>query len=59
MARSLKLQMVERARGLIADESHWCGGDLARDANGMGVCPMSDPLVLLNQFELSLWVVGL
>jgi hypothetical protein len=45
MARSLKLQMVERARGLIADESHWCRGDLARDANGMGVCPMSDEAV--------------
>jgi hypothetical protein len=42
MSRPLKLQIVERARALIADEHHWCRGDLARDANGMGVCPMSD-----------------
>ena len=42
MARPLQLQIVERARALIADESHWCRGELARDANGMGVCPMSD-----------------
>ena len=45
MARSLQLQIVERARALIADESHWCRGELARDANGMGVCPMSDEAV--------------
>jgi hypothetical protein len=42
MARPLQLQIVERARALIADESHWCRGELARDANGMGVCPISD-----------------
>ena len=42
MARSLKLQIVERARALIADENHWCRGELARDAKGRGVCPMSD-----------------
>jgi hypothetical protein len=33
---------VERARALIADEEHWCRGELARDAKGLGICPMSD-----------------
>jgi hypothetical protein len=42
MARSLKLQIVERARALIADESHWCRSELDRDVNGVGVCPTSD-----------------
>jgi hypothetical protein len=42
LSRPLKLQIVERARALIADEGHWCRGELARDANGTGVCPMSD-----------------
>ena len=42
MAGPLQLQIVERARALIADESHWCRGELARDANGVGVCPTSD-----------------
>jgi hypothetical protein len=42
MARPLKVQIVVRARALIADEQHWCRGELALDANGMGVCPMSD-----------------
>ena len=42
MSRSLKFQIVEQARALIAEESHWCRGDLARDANGVGVCPTSD-----------------
>src|SRR5512141_991947 len=41
MARPLKLQIVEQARALIADESRWCRGELARDVNGMGVCPTS------------------
>ena len=40
--RSLKFQIVEQARALIAEESHWCRGDLARDTNGVGVCPTSD-----------------
>jgi hypothetical protein len=39
MARSLKLQIVERARALIADEQHWCRGELARAMNGDEVCP--------------------
>jgi hypothetical protein len=42
LSRSLKFQIVEQARALIAEESHWCRGDLARDANGVGVCPTSD-----------------
>jgi hypothetical protein len=42
MSRPLKLQIVEQARALIADESHWCRGELARDVNSMGVCPTSD-----------------
>jgi hypothetical protein len=42
MAKPLKLQIVERARALIADEQHWCRGELARDINGVGVCPTSD-----------------
>jgi hypothetical protein len=42
MARPLKLQIVERARALIADEHHWCRGELARDVNGVGVCPTSN-----------------
>ena len=33
MSRSLKFQIVEQARAIIADESHW-----ARDLNGAGVC---------------------
>src|SRR5262245_25251243 len=41
MARPLQMQIVERARTLIADEHHWCRGELARDANGEGVCPTS------------------
>jgi hypothetical protein len=35
------MQIVERARAFIADEHHWCRGELARDANGEGVCPTS------------------
>jgi hypothetical protein len=42
LSRPLKLQIVEQARALIADESHWCRGELARDVNGMGVCPTSN-----------------
>ena len=42
MSRPIKIQIVERARALIADEQHWCRCELARDARGMGVCPMSD-----------------
>jgi len=39
MAKPLQLQIVEQARALIADEHKWCRGELARDVNGVGVCP--------------------
>jgi hypothetical protein len=39
MSRPLKLQIVEQARALIADDGHWCRGDLARDINGEEVYP--------------------
>ena len=45
MSRPLKLQIVEKARALIADERHWCRGELARDVNGIAVCTMSDSAV--------------
>ena len=45
MSKPLKIQIVERARALIADEEHWCRNELARDARGMDVCPLSDNAV--------------
>lgn len=39
MSRPLKLQIVERARALIADEQHWCRRHLAEDARGVSVSP--------------------
>jgi hypothetical protein len=45
LLKPLKIQIVERARALIADEEHWCRGELARDARGMGVCPITDSAV--------------
>jgi hypothetical protein len=41
MSRPLKVQIVERARELIADEQHWCQRHLALDANGVVVSPIS------------------
>ena len=41
MSRSLKLQIVEHARALIADAQHWCRGQLAQDASGVSVFPTS------------------
>jgi hypothetical protein len=41
MARPLKLQIVEQARTLIADESHWCRRHLAQDVSGVAVSPTS------------------
>jgi hypothetical protein len=35
----MRIQVLERARDLIADERHWCPGDLARDALGFAVGP--------------------
>jgi hypothetical protein len=37
MAKPLQIQIVERARALIADEQHWCRRHLALDARGVGV----------------------
>jgi hypothetical protein len=42
VSKSLKLQIVEQARTLIEDERHWCRGVLARDQNGLSVCPTDD-----------------
>ena len=41
MAKPLKIQIVERARALIADEQHWCRGQLAEDATRDSVFPTS------------------
>ena len=41
MSRPLKVQIVERARGLIANEQHWCRHHLALDNNGVVVSPTS------------------
>ena len=41
MSGPLKVQIVERARALIADEQHWCRGHLAQDENGVAVFPTS------------------
>jgi hypothetical protein len=39
LSRSLKFQIVERARALVADEQHWCRGHLAQDVSGVAVSP--------------------
>ena len=39
MSKSLKRQIVENARGLIAEEHNWCRGELARDADSLSVDP--------------------
>lgn len=39
MAKPSRVQILERARALIADQRHWCPGDLARDARGFSVGP--------------------
>ena len=41
MSKPLKIQIVELARALIADEQHWCRDHLAVDKNGIAVSPMS------------------
>jgi hypothetical protein len=41
MSRPLKLQIVERARALIADEQHWCRRHLGEDVNGVAVSATS------------------
>jgi len=40
VSRPLKLQIVERARTLIADEQHWCHRHLA-EVNGVAISPTS------------------
>ena len=47
MSRPLKVQIVERARELIADEKHWCRRHLALDKNGVVVSPTSARAVKL------------
>ena len=44
MSRPLKVQIVERARALIADEQHWCRRHLA-EVNGVTVSPTSGSAV--------------
>lgn len=39
MAKPVRVQILERARALIADERHWCSGHFARDAGGLAVDP--------------------
>jgi hypothetical protein len=41
LSRPLKLQIVEQARALIADEQHWCCRHLAQDVSGISVSPAS------------------
>ena len=41
MSRPLKIQIVERARSLLADDQHWCRRHLAEDVNGVSVSPTS------------------
>ena len=45
MSKPLKIQIVERARALIADEQHWCRRNLANDVNGVPIYPTSDRAV--------------
>ena len=45
MAKPLQIQIVERARCLIAEERHWCRGQLAEDASGVGVFPTASSAV--------------
>ena len=41
MSKPLNIQILERARTLIADEQHWCRRHLAEDVNGVSVSPTS------------------
>jgi hypothetical protein len=41
LSKPLKIQIVERARALIADEQHWCRRHFGEDANGSPVSPTS------------------
>ena len=46
LSKPLKIQIVERARALIAEEQHWCRRHLAEDGNGVSVSPTSSSAVL-------------
>jgi hypothetical protein len=39
LSKPIKVQIVERARALIADEQHWCRGNIAQDVSGVVVSP--------------------
>jgi hypothetical protein len=41
LSRPLKVQIVELARTLIADEQHWCRRHFGEDSNGFPVSPTS------------------
>ena len=41
MSKPLKIQIVEKARAIIADEQNWCPRHLAEDVNGVSVSPTS------------------
>jgi hypothetical protein len=45
VSRPLKVQIVERARALIADEHHWCRRHFAEGSNGFPVSPTSDSAI--------------
>jgi hypothetical protein len=45
MAKPVRIQVLETARALIADERRWCPGDLARDARGLAVSPIHSSAV--------------
>jgi hypothetical protein len=45
LSRPVKIQIVELARALIADEQHWCRRHLAEDENGFSVSPTSNSTV--------------
>jgi hypothetical protein len=41
LSKPLKIQIVELARALIADERHWCWHTIALDNNGVALSAMS------------------
>jgi len=45
MAKPLKVQIIERAKDLIQDESRWCRGYLAVDADGISADPTGSEAV--------------
>ena len=45
MAKAIRVQILERARALIADERHWCAGQFALDARGLAVDPTGQSAV--------------